>query len=56
MKIKEQKYPEFNRSIERILTNTCFMINNEAKQINSKMPYKSQYMLEEIIKRLQKLV
>lgn len=50
------KYPEFENIINEIVKNTCIEINNKSYKIKSKMPYKSQYVLEEVIKLLEEKI
>ena len=49
------KYPEFNKIIESIVAEVARKIN-AASGIESTMPYKCQYVLEEVIKKLQEMV
>lgn len=50
------QYPEFEHATEAISQNACRLINEYAKNIQSEMPYKAQYLLEEVIKNLQERV
>jgi hypothetical protein len=50
------QYPEFENAVNIIADNTCRLINEFSKSIVSKMPYKNQYLLEEVIKKLQERV
>lgn len=40
----------------KIVDNTCKNINKLSSKVESKMPYKSQYVLEEVIKKLKERV
>jgi hypothetical protein len=53
---RERQYPEFENAVDIVTNNTCQLINDFAKSIKSEMPYKSQYLLEEVIKKLQERV
>ncbi len=50
------KYPEFEPLVQEIVDMVIVRINTDAQQIKSKMPYKEQFTLEELIKKLQELV
>lgn len=51
------EYPEFENAVDLITNNTCQLINDFSKSIESKeMPYKAQYLLEEVIKQLQERI
>jgi hypothetical protein len=50
------KYPEFENAVDIVTNNTCQLISDFAKSIKSEMPYKYQYLLEEVIKKLQERV
>jgi uncharacterized protein (DUF608 family) len=47
------RYPEFNPLVTEIVHMVIQKINAEAGKIESKMPYKAQFTLEEIIRELQ---
>lgn len=51
-----ERYPEFKDAVERVSENTVLMLKNEARKITSDMPYKEQFLLEEIIRSLQERV
>jgi hypothetical protein len=51
-----EKYPEFTDAINIVVKNTIKSINEEVPKITSKMPYKNQFLLEEVIKYLETLV
>ena len=52
-----KRYPEFNELIAKIVNAVAEKINAEAPKIKSQdMPYKCQYVLEEVIKDLQSRV
>ncbi len=48
-----ERYPEFKKLVATMSANICKKINAESKKIKSEMPYKAQFLLEEIIKDLQ---
>jgi hypothetical protein len=48
-----QRYPEFKPLVEEIVHAVVTKINAEARKIQSEMPYKAQFTLEEVIKELQ---
>ncbi len=51
------KRPEFDDAIDHIVRTTLFMINMFSSEIKSdSMPYKGQYILEEVIKKLEERV
>jgi hypothetical protein len=50
------KYPELDIIVNELVNETCCMINQKICYIESKMPYKAQYILEELIKKLQERV
>ncbi len=49
-------YPELDTEAARIADEVAGMINEVAPTIKSEMPYKAQYILEEVIKDLQERV
>jgi hypothetical protein len=51
-----EKYPELRKIADRIAEKTAVMINAEIKKVSSKMPYKAQWVLEEVIKDLESRV
>lgn len=51
-----KSYPELDKVARKIAKQTGILINKEANKVKSKMPYKSQYILEELIKILEKAV
>jgi len=53
---KIQTYPELQKIAKDIAKQTGALINNKVKNIESEMPYKAQYVLEELIKILQAAV
>lgn len=55
-KIGLEKYPEFKKAVNKIANDACKAINKEAKNITSEMPYKAQFILEEVIKILEERV
>jgi len=50
------KYPELDKLVQRLADEFSEKINEEVQNIKSKMPYKAQYVLEEVIKDLQSRV
>jgi hypothetical protein len=51
-----KNYPELNNLAIHLTNEIFYAINDDVKDINSAMPYKTQYVLEEIIKLLQERV
>jgi hypothetical protein len=51
-----KKYPELDEIATSIALITVSEINNQTKDVKSEMPYKAQYVLEEVIKKLEELV
>lgn len=54
--IVHKEYPEFRELIKEIADKVCDEINLKTPKIKSKMPYKAQYTLEEVIKVLESRV
>lgn len=52
----ENKYPELRKIVDMVSRITTRAINDEIKKVNSDMPYKAQWVLEELIKDLEKRV
>lgn len=51
------KYPKLTEQAKRIASETCRTINNAAHNTEDEgMPYKAQYILEEVIKILKEQV
>jgi hypothetical protein len=50
------KYPELDDAAYEILEIVVPLINKKANQTESKMPYKAQYILEQLIDSMQQLV
>lgn len=50
---KIKKYPELDRLAKDVADDTLRAINTKTGNVKSEMPYKSQYVLEEVIKILQ---
>jgi hypothetical protein len=48
-----KKYPELHEVAARLADEICAKINAEAKRVESAMPYKAQFILEEMIVILQ---
>ena len=53
-KIKE--YPELVAVAQKIAKETCIKINSRAVKVKSEMPYRQQFVLEELIKILESKV
>ena len=53
---QEAKYPELKRIARGIAMETCKDINAQTKNVVSEMPYKAQFVLEEVIKILEAAV
>jgi hypothetical protein len=51
-----KRYPEFNALVEELRIKTIREIQAKADKIQSEMPYKQQFVLEELIRQLQELV
>jgi vacuolar-type H+-ATPase subunit E/Vma4 len=51
-----EQYPELDKIAKVITLETAKRINDAARGIESKMPYKAQAILEEVIKNLQAMV
>lgn len=51
-----ERYPEFQPLVEELRVKTIREIQAKADEIESKMPYKQQFVLEELIRQLQELV
>ena len=53
---KNSEYPELDEIAKEITVEVAKIINARVKNVESKMPYKAQYVLEELIKNLEELV
>lgn len=51
-----QRYPELAEVSMRLANEVCVKINAEARLVESAMPYKAQFILEEMIKILEERV
>lgn len=51
-----ERYPEFTEVVNRVVDTVFEMINIQKDQIESEMPYKTQFILEEVIKALKEKV
>ncbi len=51
-----KKYPELDKISKKIANEVAKMINKEAANVESEMPYKAQYILETLIPILDKMV
>lgn len=52
----EEKYPELEEVADKIVQETVKSINRQAGVVDVKMPYRCQFVLEQVIKKLQELV
>lgn len=50
---QEARYPELRKLARDIAQETCQTINARTKDVVSEMPYKAQFVLEEVIKILE---
>lgn len=50
------KYPELDKIALKLARQVGTMINKEVKNVESEMPYKAQYVLEELIRHLEEAV
>ena len=48
-----EKYPELRKIADKIADETSDKINKEVKNVESKMPYKAQWVLEEVVRDLK---
>jgi hypothetical protein len=48
-----ERYPEFKKLVNKLADEVCTQINEEAPKIESEMPYKQQFVLEEIVRILE---
>lgn len=51
-----KKYPELDELAMRLAVQVCRKINVSVQSVESKMPYKAQYVLEELIEILKRSV
>jgi hypothetical protein len=51
-----KKYPELDSIVEIVADNTCNLINRLTQDVKSEMPYRAQYVLEEVIEILKSRV
>jgi hypothetical protein len=51
-----EKYPELIEIVEEITTIVANEINERTAKVESKMPYKAQWVLEELIEQLKEMV
>jgi hypothetical protein len=56
MKTSKERWPELYDVALRIANETCYQINMQGAQVKSEMPYKSQCILESVIKILEQRV
>lgn len=52
----EKKYPELDKIVDALAKSVTDDINKQAEAVKSEMPYKAQYILEELIKKLEAAV
>lgn len=52
-KIDLKKYPELDKIAKDIAKKTGDMINASVRNVKSEMPYKAQYVLEEVVNILK---
>jgi hypothetical protein len=48
-----EEYPELRKVANKIANDTAAKINKEVKDIKSEMPYKAQWVLEEVVRDLE---
>jgi hypothetical protein len=48
-----EKFPELDAIADKLAYDTAMKINKSVEGVKSKMPYKAQYVLEQLIKMLQ---
>lgn len=48
-----KKYPELDKIVDNVTDITCMLINRLARDVESTMPYKAQYVLEYVIDALK---
>ena len=51
-----KKYPELTKLADKIAMDVAKRINQEAAKVKSEMPYRQQYVLEEVIRLLRDMV
>ena len=51
--VDPEKYPELRKIADKIADETAEKINQEVKDVKSKMPYKAQWVLEEVVRDLE---
>jgi hypothetical protein len=51
--VDPEKYPELQKIADKIADETAENINKEVKDVKSNMPYKAQWVLEEVVKDLK---
>jgi hypothetical protein len=51
-----KKYPELDEIAKEIACDTLTKCNAKTRDVKSEMPYKAQYVLEELIKHLENAV
>ena len=52
----DEKFAELNVIAHTICENTCRQINTQSEYVQSEMPYKTQYILEQVVKLLQERI
>jgi hypothetical protein len=53
---KVSRFPELDKIADGLVKDVSKLINEKVKDIKSEMPYKAQYVLEELIRKLEDLV
>ena len=51
-----KKYPELDEIVGKIADDACREINQRIKNIESEMPYRAQYVLEAVVRELQRRI
>jgi hypothetical protein len=55
-KIDLKNYPELDKIAKDIAKKTGDLINKSVRNVKSEMPYKAQYVLEEVVKILKEAI
>jgi hypothetical protein len=53
---EEEKYPELRKIAWQIARDTATRISKEANEVESEMPYKAQWILEEVVDVLKEAI
>ncbi|MBM3201801.1 MAG: hypothetical protein FJZ56_05280 [Chlamydiae bacterium] len=51
--VDPNRYPELRKIADKIADDTAEKINKEVKDVKSEMPYKAQWVLEEVVRDLE---